>query len=172
MAVFNVSSLTRRLKENEELTDKEYNALIRYHRFNLLEELDTINNTDFKSTFSYLSKYILIGKKVEFEAEYLLKSVLYLCSTYNQTKINHLMALNGSETASAHLSRYNVLNFVRQREEVDNYGYLLDDFGNKLLSTLEDKNVFLFSENILGEEINKLEESKEKIKIYNKKYFK
>ncbi len=171
MAAYNVSDLTRKLKNNEELSDKEYNALIKFHRFNLLEELDVINNTDFKKTFGYLAGYMAIGKRIEFEAEYLLSSILYLCSTYNQTKINHIIALNGSNTASANLNRYNVLNFVRQREEADNYGYLLDNFGNKLINDLQNHDLFKYSENILEDDIEKLENSKEKIKIYSKNYF-
>ncbi len=167
--VYNKKELIEKLENGEELKEDEYRVLIMNGKAMAQDHLFMISSPSCKNL---LTKYAVFGAaacKLGEDGADLVRGCAYMIGTYS-TNLNHYESIiKYSSSCLSHMSRFNTLNFIRQKEETDKYDSYIGDLHDSLLAVFN-QGITPYAMEEVQDNINRLEESKQKIKCIKKKY--
>ncbi len=164
-----IKDLEEKLIAGESLDDLEYLRIINYRRNIMKEDLDNINNSNYFITFAKLKVLTLLGKLGGKKTKFLPDIATYYGSTLNNLKDNYNEVLNGADIVTFNRTKTNMVTFLGQVKELQNYDNLLDKFEGEFTKKLN-KGLKTFRAPVCLEEMIALDESQEKIKTLSLQY--
>ena len=167
--VYNKKELIEKLENGEELKDDEYRVLIMNGKVMAQDHLFMIKSPMCKES---LIRYAIFGAaacKLGEDGADLVKGCAYMIGTYSTNLNNYESLLKYASPCLSHMSRFNTLNFIRHKEETDKYDSYIGDLHDSLLAVFN-QGITPYGMEEIQDNINHLEESKQKIKCIKNKY--
>lgn len=162
-----VEELCNRVKAGEDLDDLEYLRVINTIRNDLEKELKNLSNTNYSNILFKLKVLSMLGKIGGKRTKYLPETVNYFGSTLDTLKQNYTEVINNANIIYYNRSYHNVLNFISQVDELNNYEGLVEDYQDCMTKNLR-KGITTFKAPVARKNIVQLENSKQKIKYLSK----
>ena len=166
---YSKKELIEKLENGEDLTDEEYRILILNGKMMSRDHLFMIKSPE---AHELLIKYAVYGEaaaRLGRDGADLANSCAYMMTTYSTNIYHYESLLKYVNPCFKHLCRYNTLNFVRHVRETDKFDSYIGDLHEEL-SDIFHSGITKEGMDEVEDTINKMEESKEKIKIIKKKY--
>ncbi len=166
-----ISILLDKIKSGEDLSDDEYKFIIEYEDNRLDKKtLEYVENYDDDISINYVFLDIL-GQQIGEQVKNLSPTARYMLASIANNYANFVLGKNDKERALKFLGRYNTLNYVREIDEIFKYEELMNNLHTSIEEVINEQGIDAFSENVVGDEIIALEKSRNKIKVYRKKFF-
>lgn len=165
-----VMVLENKIRNNESLSEKEYTEILTCRRYQFISNLFELDNCheEIVKDCSYMST---VGLLMGMDKRFLSLSYGYYVYAMNQAKKNYRDIIDITEQLSGRVCRFNMSNFMRQYDEIQNYNKLLNQLDKHIMNAVVENDI---SSNykVIGQNMNDLENSKVKIRTFQKKYIK
>lgn len=164
-----VKELENKLMSGEELDDLDYLRIINVRKNIMQENFNVITTSDYSKTLAKLKLLSFIGKLGGKKTKYLPQVANYYGSTLDTLKDNYNEVLTGAEIVGFNRSKTNMITFIEQVKELENYDNLIDNFEREFTKKLN-KGFKTFHAPVCMEEMFELDDSSSKIKTLSNKY--
>ena len=160
--------LENKIRNNESLSEKEYAEILSCRRYQFISSLYELENyeEEILKDCSYIST---VGYLMGMDKRFLLLSQGYYIYALNQAKNNYMNIIDITEQLSGNVSKFNMINFLRQYDEIQNYNTILNELDFHIMSAVIENDIQSYYK-VITQNMNNLENSKEKLKIFQKKY--
>ena len=168
----NNNELIKKLNNQMDLKDEEYNQLIKAGKDEIIKKLNEFSSEEYLEKLLEYTTLGYLATEMEYaddEDRTLARSCVYMISALAINHSNYIKSLKSGDNAAKTLCRFNTINFLNEIKEIKNYDTLVDNLHDNIENTVN-IGYNLLSLDDLQENMEELEDSRNKIKIYRNKY--